>query len=112
VYAPRQRARYWFAGAAVPLALAAWSAFAIASESAPALGALIQLMFVLVGWHYVKQGFGVMMVLSARRGVAWTRAERRVLLAHCLAGWAYAWASPFDSRRLSSRSSRAGSRRW
>jgi hypothetical protein len=36
------------------------------------------------------------MVLSARRGVAWTRGERRALLAHCLAGWAYAWASPFD----------------
>lgn len=96
VYAPRQRARYWFAGAVVPLAIAAWSAFAIATDSAPALGALIQLMFVLVGWHYVKQGFGVLMVLSARRGVAWALGERRVLLLHCLAGWAYAWASPFD----------------
>jgi hypothetical protein len=96
VYAPRQRARYWFAGAVVPLALAAWSAFAIATDSAPALGALIQLMFVLVGWHYVKQGFGVLMVLSARRGVAWAPAERRALLLHCLAGWAHAWASPSD----------------
>lgn len=96
VYAPRQRARYWFAGAVVPLGLAIWSALAIATDSAAALGALIQLMFVLVGWHYVKQGFGVLMVLSARRGVVWTLAERRVLLLHCLAGWAYAWASPFD----------------
>jgi hypothetical protein len=96
VYSPRQRARYWFAGAVVPLALAAWSASAIAADSAPALGALIQLMFVLVGWHYVKQGFGVLMVLSARRGVAWTASERRVLMLHCLSGWAYAWASPFD----------------
>jgi hypothetical protein len=96
VYSPRQRARYWFAGAVVPVALAVWSAFAIASDSAPALGVLIQLMFVLVGWHYVKQGFGVLMVLSARRGVVWTAGERRVLLLHCLVGWAYAWASPFD----------------
>jgi hypothetical protein len=96
VYSPRQRARYWFAGAVVPVALAVWSAFAIATDSAPALGVLIQLMFVLVGWHYVKQGFGVLMVLSARRGVVWTAGERRVLLLHCLVGWAYAWASPFD----------------
>jgi len=96
VYAPRQRLRYWFAGALVPLVLAGWSALAIAQDSAPALGALVQLMFVLVGWHYVKQGFGVLMVLSARRGVVWTRGERRVFLLHCLAGWAYAWASPFD----------------
>jgi len=96
VYSPRQRLRYWLAGAVVPLALAGWSGLAIARDSAPALGALIQLMFVLVGWHYVKQGFGVLMVLSARQKVAWTRGERRALLLHCLAGWAYAWASPFD----------------
>ncbi len=95
-YGPRQRLRYWFAGALVPLALVGWAATAIASSSAPALGAMIQLMFALVGWHYVKQGFGVLLVLSARRGVSWTTRERRVILAHCLAAWAYAWASPFD----------------
>ncbi len=55
---------------------------------------MIQLMFLLVGWHYVKQGFGVLMVLSARRGVHVTARERTVILAHCFAGWAYAWASP------------------
>jgi hypothetical protein len=96
VYPPRQRARYWVAGVLVPLALVAWSIGAITAHSAPALGALIQLAFVLVGWHYVKQGFGVLSVLSARRGISWSRGERRVILAHCLAGWAYAWASPFD----------------
>jgi hypothetical protein len=53
-------------------------------------------MFLLVGWHYVKQGFGVLMVLSARRGVRWSRMERNVVLGHCWAGCAYAWASPAD----------------
>jgi hypothetical protein len=95
-YRGAQRLRYWVAGAVVPVALAAWAAWAIAHDSPRVLGAMIQLMFVLVGWHYVKQGFGVLSVLSARRGVRWTGAERRVILAHCLAGWAYAWASPFD----------------
>jgi hypothetical protein len=38
----------------------------------------------------------VLQVLAARRGVRWSRAERQVVLLHCLAGWAYAWASPFD----------------
>ncbi len=33
-------------------------------------------------------------VLSARRGVRYSAFERRVVLAHCFAGWAYAWASP------------------
>ena len=95
-YRGAQRLRYWFAGVAVPAVLALWAAWAVAWDAPRALGAMIQLMFILVGWHYVKQGFGVLSVLSARRGVRWALGERRVLLAHCLAGWAYAWASPFD----------------
>jgi hypothetical protein len=42
----------------------------------------------------VKQGFGVLTVLSLRRGVRFSPLERRAVLLHCFAGWAYAWASP------------------
>jgi len=94
-----QRLRYLFAGFVAPLGLLVWAIAALARQSAPALGALTQLMFLLVGWHYVKQGFGVVTVLSARRGATYSVAERRALLAHCFAGWAYAWASPFDPGR-------------
>lgn len=98
---PRQRARYWTAGLLVPLVLGAWALSSLLSASAHALGLLIQLMFLLVGWHYVKQGFGVLSVLAARRGVRFLPRERLALLAHCHAGWAYAWASPADpGRRL------------
>ena len=89
-----QRARYLIAGLVVPLALAAWLGSALATSSARSLGLAIQLMFLLVGWHYVKQGFGVLSVLSARHGVHYGAGERRAFLAHCFAGWAYAWASP------------------
>jgi hypothetical protein len=92
----RQRARYLVAGIVVPLALGAWAVAALATKSAATLGCMIQLMFFLVGWHYVKQGFGVLSVLGARRGVRFTPAERLAILAHCFAGWAYAWASPAD----------------
>ncbi len=91
-----QRVRYVLAGFVVPLLLAAWGVAAVARGSAPLLGWMIQLMFLLVGWHYVKQGFGVLTVISARRGVSFTAFERRALLAHCYAGWAFAWASPYD----------------
>jgi len=94
-----QRVRYLLAGFAVPLALLLWAVTALAAHSARSLGALTQLMFLLVGWHYVKQGFGVVTVLSARQGRSYSLAERRILLAHCFAGWAYAWASPFDPGR-------------
>jgi hypothetical protein len=98
-FEPWQRARYFIAGVVVPLVLLAWAIAALTTRSAPTLGLMIQLMFLLVGWHYVKQGFGVMTVLSARRGVHFSRSERRVILMHCFAGWAYAWASPADLGR-------------
>jgi hypothetical protein len=94
VFAPAQRARYWLAGFVVPLVLAAWATAALATGSAPALGRMMELMFLLVGWHYVKQGFGVLTVLSARRGVRFSALERRAVLFHCFSGWFYAWASP------------------
>jgi hypothetical protein len=96
-FKPLQRARYVLAGVVVPLTLAVWAIAALATKSAFALGLMIQLMFFLVGWHYVKQGFGVMTVLAARRGIRFSRRERLALLAHCFAGWAYAWASPADA---------------
>lgn len=95
-FEPAQRARYVFAGLVVPLALAAWAIAALATRSAAALGWMIQLMFFLVGWHYVKQGFGVMTVLAARRGVTFRPRERLAILAHCFAGWAHAWTSRVD----------------
>lgn len=94
-----QRVRYIAAGFVAPLAILAWAAIGLATKSPATLGALIQVMFLLVGWHYVKQGFGVMTVLSARRGVRYNPFERFAILAHCLTGWAYAWASPYDPGR-------------
>lgn len=100
VFRGLQRVRYLIAAGVVPLALALWAAVALGTGAGRALGLMIQLMFFLVGWHYVKQGFGVLSVLSARRGVRFGARERYAILAHCYAGWAYAWASPADPGRL------------
>lgn len=93
-YGGAQQARFWISGLFVPLALVGTALVALRTHSAVALGWMIQLMFFLVGWHYVKQGFGVLTVLSARRGVRLGTRERRAVLFHCFAGWAYAWANP------------------
>ncbi len=92
-----QRARYVFAGVVVPAVLVTWAGLALYLRSAQSLGWMIELMFLLVGWHYAKQGFGVLTVLSARRGVRFTQSERTVILAHCYAAWAFAWANPSGS---------------
>ncbi len=89
-----QRARFIVAGAVVPVVLCAWGFGGIAAGSAQTLGWMVQLMYLLVGWHYAKQGFGVMTVLSARRGIAIEPRERSVVLFHCYAAWAFAWANP------------------
>ncbi len=91
-----QRARYVAAGFVVPVVLVSWAASALLARSAVSLGWLIQVMFLLVGWHYVRQGFGVLSILSARHGARLTALERRVYSTHAFAAWAYAWASPAD----------------
>jgi hypothetical protein len=99
-FPPRLRARYVFAGFVVPLALSAWAFGAVALRSAHALGLLFQLMFLLVGWHYVKQGFGVLVLLAGRRGAPFSPHERLALLGHCFAAWAHGFASPADPGRV------------
>ena len=89
-----QRVRWIVSGVVVPIALVTWAIVAFVFHSAQTLGWMIQLMYLLVGWHYVKQGFGVLTVLSARRGVRVSARERTAILFHCFAGWAYAWANP------------------
>ena len=89
-----QRVRYALAGFVAPAVLVCWAIIAIATHSAQTLGFMVQLMFLLVGWHYAKQGFGMLTVLSGRRGVRFTHHERRVILGHCYAAWAFAWANP------------------
>lgn len=89
-----QRVRWVLAGVIVPIVLVGWASWALAVHAADALGAMVQLMYLAVGWHYGKQGFGVLAVLSARRGVRFEALERRVLLAHVYAAWAFSWASP------------------
>lgn len=92
-----QRVRYVVAGLIVPVVLVAWAASALWLNAAQSLGWMVQLMFLLVGWHYAKQGFGVLVMLSARRGVRFTAAERTSILAHCFSAWAFAWANPATS---------------
>ncbi len=91
-----QRLRYILGGLLVPLILCAWGVASLATRSAVSLGFMVQLMYLLVGWHYVKQGFGVFVVLAGRRGVHFDGRERLAILGHCFTGWAYAWASPYD----------------
>ncbi|SMF33044.1 hypothetical protein SAMN06265365_11188 [Tistlia consotensis] len=85
------RRRYLVAGIAVPAVLAGWIAASFLAGSAYLLGLAGNLMLLLVGWHYVKQGYGMLMVDAVYRRRFFGRAEKRVLLWNAYACWILFW---------------------
>ena len=79
--------RYRFAGVMVPAVLIAFFAATLLQGSAALLGLAANAMFFTVGWHYAKQGFGILMLDSAYKGVAFDARERRNLLVNTHLSW-------------------------
>jgi len=48
-------------------------------------------MAFTTGWHYVKQGYGVIAVLSAIRRIYYSEIEKRLLLINGYVVWIYSW---------------------
>src|SRR6201999_2708235 len=57
-----QRRRYLYAGIFVPLAIVGFLAYCFVAADRTALGLAGDAMALFVGWHYVKQGYGMLMV--------------------------------------------------
>lgn len=85
---------WWIVGVAVPFLLAAvllLSARAWLQGDTFWMGLCVNLMGALVGWHYVKQGFGMAMTDAALKRSFWTPKARLALLWNAYACWACAW---------------------
>jgi len=87
------QARYLFAGLAVPVLLAAFAAIGILRGDALLLGYGGNIMALFVGWHYVKQGYGMLMVDAALKRKFFKAPEKRVFLVNSYAVWIFAWLS-------------------
>ncbi len=85
------RMRYIFAGIVCPVALAAFLAYGLISGDVRNLGLGANLMTLLVGWHYVKQGYGMLMVDAALKRQYFDETEKKVLLVNAYAVWALSW---------------------
>lgn len=85
------RVRYWLCGVVAPVALAAAMAWAIVAGQPRVLGLMVNLMFFLVGWHYVKQGYGMAMVDAALKHAFYAAAEKRALLRNAYVVWVLSW---------------------
>ena len=85
------RIRYLIAGIVAPLLLIAALIYSAVQPTREELSTLVNVMLFLTGWHYVKQGYGVMIVLSVREKVFFNNLEKKVLLINAYIVWLFAW---------------------
>lgn len=92
---PALRRRWWIVGVIAPILLAAvsvavfWGAL---HGKGGWLSTYLSLMGLLVGWHYVKQGFGMAMLDAVLKRRFFSNQERKSLLINAYACWLCAWA--------------------
>ena len=87
------RKRYLLAGIVVPVLLGCFMAGTLTAGDVSVLGAAGNAMAFFVGWHYVKQGYGMLIVDGVLKRQFFTPTERNVLLANAYAVWALTWIS-------------------
>lgn len=83
--------RLWLAAVIAPLCLLCLYIAALWIEDARLLGKAANVMYFLVGWHYIKQGFGVFNVLSIRKGLFFNDFEKQLLLVNSYIVWLATW---------------------
>lgn len=85
------RRRYIFAALVAPVLLIGFFAYCILAGDVQVLGYGANLMFFLVGWHYVKQGYGMLMVDSVIKRNFFSERDKRVLLWNSYVVWITSW---------------------
>lgn len=90
-YGQGLRWRYIVAGIVVPIALAAFFAAAILGNAPRTLGIAGNVMTFFVGWHYVKQGYGMLILDSVLKKRFFENREKTVFLANAYATWLSYW---------------------
>ena len=90
-YSRGLRMRYVFAGIAVPLLLGGFFVGASLAGAPRVLGLAVNAMGFAVGWHYVKQGYGMLMVDSVLKRRFFADREKKFFLVNGYAAWIFAW---------------------
>jgi hypothetical protein len=85
------RLRYLWAGFVAPPLIAATLFGAYYVGDVRILSYMANAMAFTSGWHYVKQGYGVIAVLSAIRRIYYSEIEKRLLLLNGYVVWIYSW---------------------
>jgi hypothetical protein len=89
--AVKVRIRYVWAGFVAPALIGGFLFGSFYFGDARLLGYAGNAMAFTTGWHYVKQGYGVITVLSAIRRIFYSAIEKRLLLLNGYVVWIYSW---------------------
>lgn len=91
VYGKATKIRMIISGVVAPAGLLAFLAYGVWQADIKLLGYATNLMLFTLGWHYVKQGYGIMIALSVRKKVFFDQVEKNILLANAYIVWIYSW---------------------
>lgn len=91
MYSHASRLRHFIAGIVAPLAMIAYFIYGTMQPTSDLLGYAVNIMLFLTGWHYVKQGYGVMITLGVRKKAFLDDIEKKILLANAYIAWIFAW---------------------
>lgn len=90
-YSRASKVRHWIAGVIAPALIIAYLLYALAQPTNDLMGYAVNIMLFFTGWHYVKQGYGIMITLSVRKKAFLDNLEKRVLLINAYVAWIFAW---------------------
>lgn len=85
------RIRYIIAGLVVPIALVGFFSTTILINDAETLSYGANIMLFFVGWHYVKQGYGMLIVDSVLKRKFFNNSEKQILLLNAYSCWIFFW---------------------
>lgn len=85
------RQRFYFAGIIVPILLFLFLSIAASSTDPVYMGYAVHAVLLSLGWHYVKQGYGILIVDGIRYRFFFTNTEKKLLLVGCYITWICAW---------------------
>lgn len=85
------RLRYLIVGLVVPSIIILVLALGVIAEEAKVIGLVVNSMFFLVGWHYIKQGYGIAMVDAALKKRFFSQSEKNGLLVNGYLVWILSW---------------------
>ena len=83
--------KYIFAGIMIPAVMIVFFSYCLFAADFILLGYAGNLMAFLVGWHYAKQGYGMLMVSAVLKRNFFNDSEKRILLINSYLVWVFSW---------------------